>query len=388
MARLAITAAAILTVTLGGCSSGSATSPGGQAASRSANANDALSLRGICPDTVVIQTNWWPQAEDGGLFHLLGTDPKVDTDRKRVSAALVSGGVDTGVRVEIRAGGPANSYTPAAKVLYLDRAVLLGGVDIDQAAQFSHGNQPVQAVFAPMDKSPLVLMWDPAAHPQFHSIADIGKTDTRVLYFQGAAYMDYLVGSGKLHRSQVEASYDGTPARFVAERGRIVQQGYLTNEPYQYENELPQWKKKVAWALVNDAGYPNYPESMAIRTDRKAELSACLHKLVPILQRSTVDYTANPGPTNDLIVALVKDFGAFPYSVQRARYALVAMLDNGVLGNGGNNTVGDFDEGRATQIINAVRPIAASAGAPLPAGLSAKDLVTNEFIDPSVGLRK
>jgi hypothetical protein len=388
MARLAIVAAAVLTVTLGGCSSGASTSPGGQAASRSAGANEALSLRGVCPDTVVIQTNWWPQAEDGGLFHLLGTDPKVDTDRKRVSAQLVSGGVDTGVRIEIRSGGPANSYTPAAKALYLDRAILLGGVDTDQAAQFSHGNQPVQAIFAPMDKSPLVLMWDPAAHPQFHSIADIGRTDTRVLYFQGAAYIDYLVGSGQLHRSQVDASYDGTPARFVAERGRIVQQGFLTNEPYQYENELPQWKKKVGWALVNDAGYPNYPESMAIRPDRKAELSACLHKLVPILQRSAVDYTANPGATNDLIVALVKDFGAFPYSLQRARYALVAMLDNGVLGNGGNNTVGDFDEGRISQIINAVRPIAASAGVPLPAGLSAKDLVTNEFIDPSVGLRK
>jgi hypothetical protein len=334
---------------------------------------------------VVIQTNWWPQAEDGGFFHLLGADPSVDAGRKRVSGSLVSGGVDTGVRIEIRAGGPANSFTPAAKSLYLDRSVLLGGVDIDQAAQFSR-DQPVQAVFAPMDKSPLVLMWDPAAHPDFHSIADIGRTDTRVLYFQGAAYMDYLVGSGKLRRNQVEASYDGTPSRFVAERGRIVQQGYLTNEVYQYEHELDQWKKKVAWTLVNDAGYPNYPEAMAIRPDRRAELSACLHRLVPILQRAGVEYAADPAATNDLLVSLVRDFGAFPYSRARAQYALTAMRDNGILGNGGNNTIGDFDESRVTQIIDAVRPIAAAAGTALPAGLSAKDLVTNEFIDPSVRL--
>jgi hypothetical protein len=382
-----VAAVAVAVATTAGCSAGPSANPGGQTASRSAASTEALALHGACPDTVVVQTNWWPQAEDGGIYRLLGTNPQVDRDRKRVSAALVSGGVDTGVRIEIRSGGPANSYTPAAKELYLDRSVLLGGVDIDQAAQFSRGNQPVQAVFAPLDKSPVVLMWDPAAHPEFHSIADIGKTDTRVLYFPGASYMDYLVGSGKLRGSQVEASYDGTPARFVAERGGIAQQGYLTNEVYQYEHELPQWNKKVGWALVNDAGYPNYPEAMAIRPDRRAELAGCLHKLVPILQRSSVDYASDPTATNDLIVKLVKDFNAYPYSADRARYAVAAMISNGLLGNGTNHTNGDFDNGRITQIIDAVRPVAARAGAPLPTGLRAADLATNEFIDTSVGFR-
>jgi hypothetical protein len=381
----ALTAAA--TTAVAGCSADPVTNPGGQAATRPAEAGGPLALRGICPDPVVIQTNWWPQAEDGGFFQLLGPQPKVDAGQKRVSAPLVSAGTDTGVRLEIRSGGPANSFTPAAKVLYLDRAVTLAGVDIDQAAQFSGGDQPVQSVFAPMDKSPLVLMWDPATHPQFRTVADIGATDTRVLYFQGAAYMDYLVGSGKLRKSQVEASYDGTPARFVAERGRIVQQGYLTNEVYQYENELTQWNKKVAWTLVNDAGYPNYPETMAIRPDRKGELSNCLRKLVPILQRGSVDYAVDPTRTNELMVALVKDFGAFPYSMARAQYALKAMRDNGILGNGGNGTIGDFDRGRVTQVIEAVRPISASAGTPLRADLSAADLVTDEFLDPAIGLR-
>lgn len=384
--RLVAAAAAVVVLSAAGCTSGTSPTPDGPSAS-AAPSGDARSLRGVCPDPVVIQTNWWPQAEDGGFFHLIGGSRKIDSDRKRVSGDLVSGGVSTGVRIEIRSGGPANSFTPAAKTLYLDRSVLLAGVDIDQAAQFSRGDQPVQSVFAPMDKSPLVLMWDPAAHPDFRSVTDIGRTDTRVLYFQGAAYMDYLVGSGRLRKSQVEASYDGTPARFVAERGKIVQQGYLTNEVYQYENELPQWKKKVGWTLVNDAGYPNYPETMAIRPDRKAELSGCLRKLVPILQRGSVDYAADPGATNDLMVTLVKDFDAFPYSRPRADYALTAMREHGIVGNGGNATLGDFDDGRVTQIIDAVRPVAAAAGAPLPAGLSAKDLVTGEFLDPAIGLR-
>jgi hypothetical protein len=382
------TTAALTLVLLAGCSSAPATGTGGQPATSSAVPGQAQSLGDVCPNPVVVQTNWWPQAEDGGLYRLLGAGLREDTDRKRVSAALVTQGVDTGVRLEIRSGGPANSYTPAGKVLYLDPAVTLGGADIDQAAQFSAGGQPVQAVYAPLDKSPLVLLWDPAAHPDFHTVADIGRTGTKVLYFPGAAYMDHLVGAGTLRKSQVDGSYDGTPSRFVAERGKIVQQGFLTNEVYQYEHELPQWNKRVAWTLVNDNGYPNYAEPLVIRPDHRAALADCLHRLVPILQHGTVDYFADPATTNDLIVRLVKDFGAFPYSAERARYAVGAMTANGIVGNGGNQTVGDFDAARVSQIIDAVRPIAARAGAPLPAALTAGDLMTNEFIDPAVGFRR
>lgn len=383
---LVVAVAAVALAGMPACSSGGSTAPGGQAASRSAKAGEAVSLHGVCPDPVVVQSDWWPQAEEGFLFQLMGGHPSVDPDRKRVTAPLVAHGVDTGVRIEFRAGGPANSYTPASRELYLDPSITLGTVDVDQNVQLSPTAQPVRAVFAPMDVSPLVLMWDPAAHPDFHTIADIGRTDTRVLYFPGSSYLDYLVGSGKLRRSQVEASYDGTPARFIAERGRIVQQGYLTNEVYQYEHELPQWKKRVAWALVNDAGYPNYPEAFSVRPDRQAALAPCLRRLVPILQRAEVDYAHAPTAADQLMVALVKDFNAYPYTEARARYALRAMLDNHLIGNGPDRAVGDFDAGRVGTIVDAVRPIAAHAGKPLRAGLSAGDLVTNEYIDPSIGL--
>jgi hypothetical protein len=158
------------------------------APTRSAAPGDPSNLRGICPNSVVVQTNWWPQAEYGALYRLLGPNPRTDADRKSVSGSLVSQGVDTGVTLEIRSGGPATSFVPAATTLYTDESVLLGGVDLDQAAQFS-ADKPVQAVFAPMDSSPVVLMWDPGTHPEFRSIADVGKTDTPVLYFQGSTYV-------------------------------------------------------------------------------------------------------------------------------------------------------------------------------------------------------
>jgi hypothetical protein len=376
---------ALIAVAGAGCDSGGSNTAGGQSADRSAGA--AETLKGACPDTVVVQTNWWPQAEYGGLYRLLGKDVKIDKDKKVVSAPLVADGVDTGVRIEIRAGGPANNFTPSSKLLYTDKAITLGGSDIDQAAQFSK-DSPVVGVFAPMDLSPLVLMWDPQTYPNFKTIVDIGQAGTRVLTFQGSTYVEYLIGSGILRKAQVEGSYDGTPARFVAENGKVVQQGYLTNEVYAYEQEIPQWKKKVAWTLVNDAGYPNYPETLVIRPDRKAELAPCLKKLVPILQRSVVGYAADPKSTNDLLVRLTQEYvGAYPYSAARAAYAATAMKDNGIIGNGANSTVGDFEKDRVQRIVDVVTPIFAGQRQPVKDGLKGDDLFTNEFIDTTIGLK-
>jgi hypothetical protein len=238
-------------------------------------------------------------------------------------------------------------------------------------------------VVAPLERSPVVLMFDPAQH-QFRTIADIGRTDTRVLYFQGATYMEYLVGSGQLKRSQVDSGYAGAPDRWVSARGSIVQQGFLTNEPFAYENELPAWNKKVSALLVADAGYPVYPETLTVRADRESANAACLRRLVPLIQRSTAGYLADPKATNDLIVDLTGKFDAYPYSAERAAYAVQAMRDNGIIGNGANRTIGDFDPARVTSLLDIVRPVFAAAKSPLPAGLTAEDIVTNAYVDPSV----
>jgi hypothetical protein len=335
----------------------------------------------------VIQTNWWPQAEYGGIYRLLGDKPNVDTAKKKVTGALVDNGVDTGVKIEIRSGGPANNFTPSASLLYTDNSVLLGGVDLDQGAQLSK-DKPTLSVFAPLDLSPLVIMWDPATYPNFKTISDIGQTNTKVLYFQNSTYMSFLTGSGILRSSQIDASYNGTPDAFVSSGGKVVQQGFLTNEVYAYENEIPQWHKKVAWQLVSDSGYPNYPETLAIRSDREAELSPCLHKLVPILQRATADYLTEPTTTNDLIVQLIKDYkNAYPYSPERAANAVKVMKENGILGDGTNKAIGDFDLARVQRLIEIVKPIFAAQKKPVKDGLRPQDLVTNEFVDQSIGVK-
>jgi hypothetical protein len=368
------------------CSSDTSAPPGGQSVRTQAAAGAPDSLKGVCPDTVVIQTNWWPQAEYGAVYRLLGEKPTIDKAKKKVSGTLVDDNVDTGVKVEIRAGGPANNFTPSASLLYTDNSVTLGGVDLDQGAQFS-ADKPALSVFAPLDLSPLVLMWDPKVHPEFNTISDIGQTDTKVLYFQGSTYMSFLTGSGVLREKQIDPSYDGTPQKFVTSGGQVVQQGYLTNEVYSYENEVEDWKKPVEWQLVSDSGFPTYPETLAIRPDRKDELAPCLGKLVPILQRASVNYLTDPASTNELIVQLVKDYQAYPYSAARAEYAVKAMRDNGILGNGANKAVGDFDMARVQRIIDIVKPIFAGQKKPVKEGLKPEDLVTNEFVDTALGVK-
>jgi hypothetical protein len=353
-------------------------------AAPTASTSAGASLAGVCPETVVVQSNWYPQAEDGALYRLLGGKLTVDTDRRRVSGALVSDGKDTGVRLEIRSGGPAAGNVPAVGLLYTDPSITLATADTDQVIQVA-GRQPVKAVVAQLDRSPVVLMFDPAQH-KFRSVADIGRTDTKVLYFPNSTYMEYLTATGILRKSQVDAGYTGSPDRWVAARGSIVQQGFLTNEPYAYEKELPAWDKPVGWVLVADVGYPVYPEALTVKASREAELAPCLKRLVPVVQRSISAYAADPVATNDLIVRLVKDFRGYPYSAARAAYAVKVMAEQKIVGGGGNATVGDFDQARTTRLLGIVTPIFAANRTPVPAGLTADQVTTNAYIDRSIGM--
>ena len=385
--RFPVTALAAVTALIAaGCSNSSTTSSGQEAASTAASGSPSA-LKGVCPDTVVIQTNWWPQAEYGGLYRLVGANPTVDASKNKVTGKLVDNGTDTGVKIEIRSGGPANNFTPSTSLLYTDDSVMVGGADLDQVAQVSGSGKPVLSVFAPLDLSPVVLLWDPEQHPTFTTIADIGKTNTKVIYFQGATYMAYFLGAGLLRPSQVSASYAGTPDQWKASGGKIVQQGYVTNEVLRYQTDKSVWGKKVRYQLVAASGYPVYPETLTIRPDRKAELAPCLKKLVPILQRSDAGYAKNPGTTNQFISDLVGEFPkAFPYTRQQGDAAAKAMLENQILGNGGDKAVGDFDMVRVKRILTIVTPIFAAQKTPVKRGITADQLVTNEFINQQTKL--
>jgi hypothetical protein len=197
--------------------------------------------------------------------------------------------------------------------------------------------------------------------------------------------MEYLIGSAILHRYQVDGSYDGKPANFVAADGKAAQAGFATSEPYIYEKEVRQWAKPVRYALVNEAGYPFYPQPLSIRAADRERLAPCLAKLVPIVQRAQLDYLADPAATNELIVDLVEQYDTgWVYSAGLADYAITKMRETFV-GNGPDQTLGNFDMARVGRMLEIVTPIFTAQRKPPKDGLKAEDIATNEFIDERIG---
>ena len=391
--RLAVAGAAgtTLLLTATACSSSSTSSspssaPASSVSGGAAPAKYDLKAAG-CPSTIVIQTDWNPESEHGGQYELLGPNPKINSGAKSVTAELTAhGGVDTGVKLEIRAGGPAIGFQTVTSQLYKDSSITLGYLSTDEQIALSKTN-PTVAVLAGLEKSPQIIQWSPQEHPDWNTIADIGKTGTKVLYFQGASYMDYLTGKGILKKSQVDGSYDGTPTNFVASGGKYAVQGFATSEPYTWAHEVRSWDKPMKYQLIADAGFNFYQQAIGVRKDKLASLKPCLAKLVPIMQQSIVDFMANPGPVNKLILDLVDKYNnGWVYTQGVADYAVATMKSLGIVGNGSDSTIGNFDETRVQQLIGILGPIYTAQNKPILAGLKPSDLVDNEFLDTSIGM--
>lgn len=382
---LVSTAAAALAFGLVGCGSGGAdtTTQAGQQNTSTAKADSANDLSGVCPKTVVMQQDWQPEAEHSAMYQLVGAGYQIDVNKKRVTGPLVAGGEDTGVDVEVRAGGPSVGFQPVPALMYLDKSILIGAVSSDGAIAGSV-KQPTTAVVAPLNKSPQILMWDPKTYPQAKTIADVAKTGA-VVVTAGDIIPKLLMSKGMIKKSQIDTGYEGTPARFVGDP-EILQQGFISAEPYIYEHEVSAWKKPIGSQLLADIGYNIYPEALSVRTEDVTKQAACLKKLVPILQQAQLDYDKNPDPVNKLIVELVQKYNTgWTYSEGVAEYAAESMSKYGIIANDpATGSLGGFDEKRVQQIIDTFEPILKQGGAEIKSGLTPADLATNEFIDKSV----
>ena len=350
-----------------------------------ATAGAATSLADVCPSTIVVQTDWNPESDHSEVYALASPDGTYNKSKKSYTAPLISQGKDTGVKIEIRAGGPATGFQSPTQQMYVDKDILLGYVNTDESIQNSK-KLPTVSVLAPRENWAQVLIFDPAKH-DFKTIADIGKTDTKVLYFKANVYMDYLVGAGILKKSQVDSSYDGKPARFVTSGGKLVQQGFITAEPWQYENQVKAWMKPVSTLKISDSGYPNYGETLAVRKADVTKQAACLKKLVPMVQQAQVDYAKDPSTANGIIVKAVEEYNnGWVYPAELADYAAKAQVDNQIISNGADDTLGDIDEARVQKMIDIVSPIYKKNNIKIADGLTPAELFTNEFVKTGIGL--
>ncbi|GAA4379305.1 ABC transporter substrate-binding protein [Agromyces bauzanensis] len=337
-----------------------------------------------CPADIRIQTDWNPEAEHGHLYELVGDGYTIDDSVKSVTGPLMAGDEYTGVDVTILAGGPATGFTQPNAQMYNDDTIFMAYVGTDEA--IAHASDlPTVGVFAPLEKDPQMIMWDPETYPDVTGIADLGETGATIRVFPGGTYIDYFVGAGVLSADQVDATYDGSPAVFVSEGGKIAQQGFASAEPFIYENEVSEWGKPVDYELINDAGYPKYAAVMSLKPENVTEYSDCLAGLVPVLQQAELDYYADPAATNELILELVDAYDTgWVYSQDVADYSVETMVSE-LIGNGPDETIGNLDAARVQELFDIVVPIYKQQGFEIPADLAPEDIYTNEFIDESLG---
>jgi hypothetical protein len=342
-----------------------------------------------CPADIKIQTDWNPEAEHGHLYALLGDTYTIDDTNKTVTGPLMSSGEYTGVDVTILAGGPAVGFAQPNAQLYSDDSIFMAYVGTDEAIAHSV-DLPTVGVFQPLEKDPQMIMWDPETYPEVTDIAGLGEAGATIRVFPGGVYIDYFVGAGILSADQIDSTYDGQPAVFVSEGGKVAQQGFASAEPYIYENEVPEWGKPVEYQLINDAGYPKYAAMVSVRPDDVEAYSDCLSLLVPVLQQAEIDYYDGTlkDSTNALILELVDAYDTgWVYSAGVADFSFETQLADGIIANGPDDTLGNFDEARVASLFDIVVPIFTAQGVEIAEGLTPEALYTNEFVDASLGLK-
>ncbi len=184
-------------------------------------------------DEVSYGTNWLAQAEHGGFYQ-----------------AVADGTYEKhGLKVNIVQGGP----NAANRALLIAGKVdfYMGGPlgDMDAVKQ----GIPLVSVASIFQKDPQVLL----AHPEagVETFADLAKLDTIFMGKEGyVTYFEWMKKNFEGFRDEQYKPYTFNPAPFIADK-KSAQQGYLTSEPYEIENQAG-WAPKVF--LIADAGYGSY----------------------------------------------------------------------------------------------------------------------------------
>ena len=357
-----------------------------------------MSLAGVCPETVTIQTDWMPEAEHGCLYQMVGEGYEIDAGKAYVTGPLIdSAGNDTGVDIQIRSGGAPQNFSPAdadhvpgrrhpPRLRVHRRGDPVLGRLPDRRHRVRLREEPADDHVGPGDLS----------RRQGHR----GPRPRRRRSGQDRlARQDPLLRRGRLHglpdrlgdpaRNQVDGSYTGDPSLFVADEGEAAQQGFGSAEPYLYENEIEDWGKPVKYQYINDLGWRNYAESIATKPENIETYRDCFESLVPVIQQATVDYLNDPARPNAIMLDAVAEFGedfGWTYTEGTINYGVETMSNDGLVANGPDGVMGKFDLDRVAELIELAVPIYEAQGAPPKEGVTPEDIVTNEFIDESIGL--
>ncbi|HEV2365315.1 MAG TPA: ABC transporter substrate-binding protein [Caulobacteraceae bacterium] len=258
--------------------------------------------RGLTPVRFV--TDWEAEAELGGLYQALATG---EYAKRGLAVNLISGGPGVNVPQLLAAGAVdmgvgSNSF-----------------IVMNLAAQ----KVPVKAVAAFMQKDPQVLI----AHPDagIETIAEMKGHPVLLADASINAFWVWLKAKYGFTDDQV-GKYAFSSAPFLADK-RIVQQGYVTSEPYTIE-KAGHFVPKVF--LLADAGYPGYA-GMILASDRF--MAAHPEAVRAFIQAAAAGWKSylygDPTPADRLILQANKEMTEDVLAQARDKLRRYGIIDSG-----------------------------------------------------------
>jgi NitT/TauT family transport system substrate-binding protein len=221
-------------------------------------------------------TDWRAQAEQGGFYQAVA---KGEYARRGLDVQIVQGGPGVNVPQLLAAG-----------------AVELGmGSNSFIVMNLAQEGVPVRAVAAFMQKDPQVLIAHP--DPATRSIADLKGRPILLSDASVTAFWVWLKAKYGFTDDQVR-KYNFNSAPFLADK-RVVQQGYVTSEPYTIEKQAG---LKPTVFLLADEGYPGYATMVLAPDSLIASNPAAVKAFVEASAAGWRDYLhGDPAPGDALI---------------------------------------------------------------------------------------
>jgi len=219
-------------------------------------------------------TNWYAQAEHGGFYQALAT------------GAYKAAGLD----VTIRMGGPQVNIM---QLLAAGQTDCIMGYDIQTIKGWEQGISAV-TVAAAFQKDPQVLI----AHPGVvNKMEDLKGKTILISSAANTTYWPWLKAKYGLEASQARP-YTFNIQPFIADKN-VVQQGYLSSEPYAIESVA---KFKPSVFLLSDHGWPPYSTTIVCMEKTIKERPQQVAAFVKASMEGWKSYLkGDPSPGNALI---------------------------------------------------------------------------------------
>ena len=304
-------------------------------------------------EKVSFLTDWRAQAEHGGYY-------------QAIAAGLYR---KAGIECDLRQGGPS---------LNSSQLLLAGRVDMVMSSSFEafayvRERAPFFTIAAIFQKDPQVLI----GHPDtgFDSFAALkGRT---ILIGSGGrvTYWPYLRSKYGLSDSQVRP-YNFSMAPFLADKN-VVQQGFLTSEPYSIAQALG---RPPSVLLIADAGFSAYQTTIAISRKMASEKKELVQRFVDASLEGWAQYLKG-GPGIEAANALIKR--ANPEQTDdRIAYAIKVLNERGIMMSGDalKDGVGAMSDQRWKSFYDSMVAVDV-----VPKGLDVGRAYTLEFVNKGIG---